>query len=242
MCTEGSEPLTTMNQTMHTAKRLEFQHVTLVLNSKSPRRLDILKNNLGTQDIVVVSSQFAEDLKKYGDSPQEYVRATAMEKMRCTLSRLGLNIHLSYARRIIVLTADTIVSCGETICEKPASQKEHREMLMRFRDSNRPIHVYTAVNVVASLRLDLSSEFHIHNVYDDVVGTKLVFALLISNNDIDSYILTGEGTDAAGGFKIQGLGSILFSGIEGDYFNVVGLPAHRTYELLQQSLLGFDCY
>lgn len=55
---------------------------------------------------------------------------------------------------------------------------------------------------------------------------------------INYYIDTGEGLEAAGGFKYQEKGGLLFPNMNGDYFNVVGLPVRRTYSLLQKVLLA----
>ena len=68
-------------------------------------------------------------------------------------------------------------------------------------------------------------------VTSDVVSTKVTFRSL-ADEEIEAYVATGEPRDKAGAYGIQGRGALLVRAIEGCYFNVVGLPLSRTWELL----------
>jgi len=111
----------------------------------------------------------------------------------------------------IVIGADTVVAVDGTILGKPADEAEARQMLARL--SGRWHSVFTGVSLVQGERhLTFSCE------------TRVRF--------FDAYIATGECMDKAGAYGIQGYGSLLVQEIQGDYFNVVGLPVSRLYRAL----------
>ena len=105
-----------------------------------------------------------------------------------------------------------------TILGKPADEAEARQMLARL--SGRWHSVFTGVSLVQGERhLTFSCETRVR--FFDLTAA-----------EIDAYIATGECMDKAGAYGIQGYGSLLVQEIQGDYFNVVGLPVSRLYRAL----------
>lgn len=126
----------------------------------------------------------------------------------------------------VVLAADTVVWCAGRILDKPQTVPEAREMLQFL--SGKEHLVYTGV----ALRLEASGLYQ-----EDVVSTRVRFRDL-SEQEIANYLATGEPMGKAGGYGIQGCGALLVAGIEGCFYNVVGLPLARLGEMLE--LFGVD--
>jgi septum formation protein len=140
-----------------------------------------------------------------------------------TAERLALQKALSISdagEDCLIIAADTIVTCAGKILGKPGSAEEACKMLSLL--SGRSHQVITAVCVKKGLDTEVQSEI-----------TKVFFRTL-NRKEILGYIATGEPFDKAGGYGIQGIGSVLVDRIEGCYFNVVGLPLSRLYKMLQK--------
>ena len=112
-----------------------------------------------------------------------------------------------------VIGADTVVVLGGRILGKPKNRQDATEMLTAL--SGRTHEVYTGVCIVNA---EKEKGFY--------ECTKVKFCKL-TEEQISSYVATGEPMDKAGGYGIQGRGCVLVEGIEGDYFNVVGFPVSR---------------
>ena len=179
----------------------------LILASKSPRRQELLK--LITEDFIIKTAQVDETLPE-NISPAEAVLYLSKIKAQPFSNSES-----------IVIGADTVVSIDEKILGKPKDEDEAKAMLKRL--SNRVHSVFTGVTLI---RGEKEKSFF--------VETKVKFYEL-SDETIENYIKTGEPFDKAGAYGIQGRGSLLVEGIEGDYFNVVGLPVGA----LNQSLRDF---
>jgi len=126
----------------------------------------------------------------------------------------------------LVISADTIVVVDGSILGKPADPGDAARMLRAL--SGREHQVYTAVWVFSQ-----TGEEHF------VCGTTVRFNPL-TEEEIAGYVASGEPMDKAGAYGIQGLGSRFISGIEGDYFNVMGLPVSRLYQILREKLGNLD--
>lgn len=136
----------------------------------------------------------------------------------------------------LVIAADTVVSThlGQ-ILEKPRSEKDHIAMLKLLRDQSNGWHkVYTGVVCIAPLESakdpGYALEAHVEETavkFDDSVTDELIL----------SYVRTREGADKAGGYGIQGIGSILVEKIDGTFDNVVGLPLRATLQLIEKVLV-----
>lgn len=196
-----------------------------VLGSSSPRRKEILANNLNISDFIVVKSTFEENLPKHNVADIDYVTTTAEHKINSIVNQL------TPGKPYVLLVADTVVSCGGHIFEKPGSREMLMEMLHHYKSHPRDIRVITAIQVC-----EIDSNLQVLRRLLDCEITKVIFNDQLSEAQLQYYADSDEGLDVAGGFKYQCLGSLLFSGIEGDYFNVVGLPAAKTFHMLDQLL------
>jgi len=179
----------------------------LILASKSPRRRELMK--FITDDFIVKTADVDETL------PENIAPADAV----LYLSKIKAQPFRN--ENDIVIGADTVVARDGIILGKPADENDAKNMLKRL--SNRVHSVFTGVTIIKGEREE--SFF---------VETKVKFYNL-SDEMIESYIKTREPFDKAGAYGIQGYGCLLVESIEGDYFNVVGLPVSK----LNQSLLNF---
>jgi len=182
---------------------------TLLLASQSPRRASLVRL-LGVGAIGI----FPPDLDEAMDrslTPAENVERLALHKARAIAEEMS-------GMDAIVLGADTTVTIGGIILEKPLDAADAERMLLLLSGN---IHtVYTGVALIDILtKQELSF----------VEETKVTFRQL-SIDEIRDYIATGSPMDKAGAYGIQeDFGAVFVSRIEGDYYNVVGLPLCRLY-------------
>jgi septum formation protein len=123
------------------------------------------------------------------------------------------------SQSLVVLGADTTVTLDNQILGKPENPADAARMLRLL--SGRTHRVITGVAVVTSAHTEVASE-----------STAVQF-LTLSDEDINAYIATGEPIDKAGAYAIQGRAARWIPRIEGDYFNVVGLPISLVSRLLE---------
>ncbi|KMT21535.1 Maf family protein [Clostridium cylindrosporum] len=179
----------------------------IILASASSRRRDILK--MFNLDFKVEPSNIDESISI--DDPYELVEKLAYDKA----------MNISYNKpNSLVIGADTIVYSNGTILGKPKSKDEAFKMLKSL--SGREHFVITGVSLICK---DKNISMKDHEV------TKVYFKNL-SDDEILSYIETGDPLDKAGSYGIQGMASAFVEKIEGCYFNVVGLPTSKVYSLL----------
>jgi septum formation protein len=181
----------------------------IILASQSPRRRELMK--LITPDFIATSSDVDETLPN-GISPRDAV--LHLSKIKAEPFR---------GKADIVIGADTVVAIDDRILGKPADDDDARQMLKSL--SGREHSVYTGVSLLAK---DREKSFF--------VQTTVKFFTL-DDNDIEWYIATREHTDKAGSYGIQGYGALLVEKINGDYFNVVGLPI----SVLRHEIEQFFC-
>lgn len=185
----------------------------LILASKSPRRREILE--MINIEFKVLNLDVEENVEE--NNPVEYVKKTAMKK--------GLAAS-NIMENDTILSCDTIVVLENEILEKPKSKEDAFNMIKKLAGKNHL--VYTGVYLANK------SQNYCENFY---VGTKVIVDEL-TDDEINEYINTSEPYDKAGGYAIQGLFGKYIKGIEGDYFNVVGLPINEIYARLKK--LNFD--
>jgi septum formation protein len=162
--------------------------------------------------------------------PFEYVLETAQTKARNVYQA---TIDDPKGEPVLVIAADTVVSThlGQ-ILEKPRSEKDHIAMLKMLRDMNDGWHkVYTAVVCMAPLESLMDPGYAVETHVEE---TRVKFDTTVSDELILSYVRTREGVDKAGGYGIQGIGSILVEKIDGTFDNVVGLPLRATLQLIEK--------
>jgi len=191
----------------------------LVLASASPRRQELLRN-AGIP--FVVQTTDIREVPQKGEAPRSFAERLAWEKALCVFRQRPDDV---------ILGADTIVVIDAEILGKPRDGADTARMLRLL--SGRTHQVITGVCLVGPL---LRTENRKPETgFEDVRSeTTLVAMDAVSDDDIRSYILTGEPMDKAGAYAIQGIASRWISRIEGDYFNVVGLPVSLVYKMLRE--------
>ncbi|GKZ21126.1 hypothetical protein AbraIFM66951_008686 [Aspergillus brasiliensis] len=203
-----------------------------ILASSSPRRRQIL-SLLSLPNMEIIPSNTPEDLPKTLP-PFEYVVQTATLKAQAV-----------YAQEIdspkgdpFILAADTVIVDTSTgsILEKPRSEAHHIAMLKGLRDAGEH-KVYTALVAMTPLASARVPGYALETCLEE---TKVWFDQGVSDEVILAYVRTREGADKAGGYGIQGLGSILVDRIEGGFDNVVGLPLKAALRLMEKVVVRAD--
>ena len=178
----------------------------LVLASSSPRRAEILERAGWPHEIIVAG---IDETVLPNEEPAAYVQRLARSKAEAVANRLSEGV---------VLGADTTVVVANQILGQPVDDADARRML---RLLNAKWHdVLTGVAVVR-----VGGETRV--AYEK---TRVRFAEM-SETEIDWYISTREPFGKAGAYGIQGNASLFIEEIEGDYFNIMGLPIRLVYEL-----------
>ncbi len=184
----------------------------IVLASKSPRRKEILEN-LGIDfDIIVADADESCDIK----SPDELVMTIAARKGRAVLDSLGDD----EKKDVLLIACDTLVYAEGEFLGKPRDNADARRMLELLSDN--------AHEVISGIYLYFNGK-----EISRAESTKVYFDKM-TESDMKKYIESGEPSDKAGAYAIQGKASAYIKGIEGDYFNVVGLPAHLLLKTLKE--------
>lgn len=187
----------------------------LYLASQSPRRAQLLQQ-IGVEFIKQAVDIDEEPLPN--EPVEEYLQRMAQDKAEAAQQELGLagvNIDKS-----LILSADTTIDLDGEIIAKPEDEEDCIAILNQL--SGRAHNVMTGV----CLLLGDTCRYC-------MVKTQVNFREL-SENEIRRYWMTGEPQDKAGGYGIQGLGSVFVDSIHGSYSNVVGLPLTETAELLSE--------
>lgn len=184
----------------------------LILASSSPRRKELLENLRLT---FTISSSEVDESFDPQLSPEDVVMDLAERKAKVIFQENP---------QAIVLGSDTIVVAEGQILGKPADETEAVSMLKML--SGKQHEVYTGVAILSA---NGSTRFY--------EKTEVWFWEL-TDEEIHSYVQSGEPLDKAGAYGIQGHGSMLVKKIDGDYYAVVGLPVARTYRELKR--LGYQ--
>jgi septum formation protein len=179
----------------------------IILASGSPRRKELLEQ-IGIE-FKVIKSECDEDFDE-SLSPDEAVKVLSLRKSRDVFERTGG----------IVIGADTVVAIDGRILGKPKDEEDAFDMLKLL--SGRTHSVFTGLTVIKS-KADITTVS---------VETKVTFKEL-DDNVIREYISTGEPMDKAGAYGIQAKGEVFAEKIDGDFFNVVGLPVSKLWDILK---------
>ncbi len=190
-----------------------YKSMRVVLASKSPRRKEILEN-LGLKfDVIVADADESCDIA----DPCERVSALAAIKGRAVKEQVGDGC--------LIIASDTLVFAEGEFLGKPKDRSDAKRMIEMLSGK--------AHSVVSGLYLSYGGK-----EYSGAGETKVIFDEM-TESEIEDYISSPEPYDKAGGYAVQGLASLYVSGIEGDYFNVVGLPVNLLYKALKQEF-GID--
>ena len=191
----------------------------IILASASPRRRELMEN-MGL-DFSVLVSDADESVVDPGVPPGMYVQQLALLKAAAVAKQVIKN------KKALVISADTVVVNEGMILGKPKDADDAFAILKSL--SGRTHKVYTGFCV-----LRVSDAFTVC----ENVCTKVTFKEL-SDSKIRRYIASNEVFDKAGAYGIQGLGAMLVDKIDGDYFNVVGLPVSKLSRVLEDDF-GFE--
>ena len=180
----------------------------IVLASGSPRRQELLRR-IGIQDFVISVSQ-VEEVCPEGLTPQETV---------CHISRQK-SAAVQAAADDIVITADTMVFLDDRRLGKPRDEADALRMLLELQGRHHT--VCTGVTVRQGTTMLTRAQ------------TTQVWFRTADAEELKRYIRSGEPMDKAGAYGVQGLGSLLVERIDGDFFNVMGLPVVLLSRMLAE--------
>lgn len=184
--------------------------MSIILASGSPRRRELMEM-LRVPDLKIIPAK-GEETAPQGAGPGELVMALASAK--------GHEVGTQCAPGDVIIAADTVVWVNGGVFGKPHSREQAFEMLSTL--SGNTHEVYTGVSVMRDGREELEYEV-----------SRVTFREL-SADEIGRYIATGEPMDKAGAYGAQGLGALLVERIDGDFFNVMGLPLCRLAQMLKK--------
>jgi septum formation protein len=181
----------------------------IILASKSPRRAELLGRLIKIFEIE--ESRIKENTGEA--DPEKLVRALAREKAADVFARNP---------GAVVIGADTVVYCAGRILGKPKDEADAREMVALL--AGRVHTVYTGVCVLADgFSRTVSAATDV--TFDEMTAAEM-----------DAYIAAGDWADKAGAYAIQGAAGKHITCIDGDYYNVVGLPLNELYRVLKEIL------
>ena len=183
----------------------------IILASKSPRRKELLEN-LGLKFQIITSEA---DESSYEKNPEDLVKILAKRKGDAVVDKLiceGADM-----TDTLVIACDTLVHFDGNILGKPKDRDDAHRMLSMLSGKSH--------GVSSGLYM-----YYNGKVVVDHKTTRVDFAV-ITEEEIQSYLDTDEPYDKAGAYAIQGKASVFIYGFSGDYFNVVGLPVRKMYEM-----------
>lgn len=195
----------------------------IILGSASPRRRELL-SQIGIEFTVRVSDK--EEVY-HSEMPEEIVKELALMKAENIAEEIVKEQGKTErkAADTVIIGADTVVVLDQKILGKPEDEENAYRMLRSLQ--GRAHEVYTGVAVlccdgeqtkVARCHA-VRTEVYVHDMTDD---------------EIRGYIASGEPADKAGGYGIQGIFAKYIDRIDGDYYNVVGLPVSYVYQTLKE--------
>jgi len=191
----------------------------IYLASRSPRRRELLKQIGVAFEVLVLRdhpgrSVDVDESQRSGEIPDDYVRRVCRMKAEAGWEKV-LQRRL---RQFPVLAADTVVCVEDVILGKPPDPSHAIKMLRLL--SGREHRVLTAVALKVADRLEL------------VVSESRVRFAEVSQADIEAYVASGEASDKAGAYAIQGRAGAFITELHGSYSGVMGLPLYETTRLL----------
>lgn len=191
----------------------------IILASKSPRRKEILED-LGLEfEVVVADADEDCDIK----DPDLLVRTIAARKGRAVVD----SVSEKEFSDTLLIACDTLVYAEKEFLGKPKDKADAERMIKLLSGKTH--------QVISGIYLYLNGK----EISKSAV-TKVTFDKL-DHSDIQKYISGKEPFDKAGAYAVQGMASVFIKGIEGDYFNVVGLPVNLLCKTLKEDF-GIDVF
>lgn len=178
----------------------------IILASSSPRRRELL-SMIGLNYRIETSGE--EEVQPHGLPPAEFVKTLALQKAQPVAQ---LHPH------DCVIGADTVVYLEGDILGKPHTPQVAKTYLTRMQGKSHV--VFTGIAVVKDGRTDIRH-----------CETTVTFAPM-TEREIDAYVATGEPLDKAGAYGVQGPGGVFVERVDGNYFNVIGMPLPLLYRML----------
>jgi septum formation protein len=182
----------------------------IILASASPRRKELLEK-IGLKFEVEPSNH--EEAIPSVVEPHEFAQKISLKKAKVIASK---------HENAIVIAADTFIVFGNQIMGKPHTDTEARKMLEAINGQSH--YVITGFSIV-----DTDSNMALSRAVETKVSIKK-----LTPAEIDAYVKSKEPLDKAGAYAIQGLGAVIVERIEGDYYNVMGLPLNALTEALKE--------
>lgn len=194
----------------------------IILASASPRRHELL-DLAGIKHEIVVPRADETSVKYIPGRPREYVMELSAIKSRAVSDQLN-KAGLPKIGRTVIISADTIVYCPDTDLPlgKPKGREDAFRMLTLLSGSTH--QVITGVTLCEPGKGQTDTFF----------ATTLVTFRVLDDEEITEYINTGEPMDKAGSYGIQGRACSFAERIEGDYYNIVGLPLSEIVPRLKR--------
>lgn len=195
----------------------------IILASNSSRRknlLEMLNVPITIMESGVSERVEEENYKEQGieHTPYEWVKAISEIKAKTVGKKVGNNK--------IIIAADTVVTYLGKIVHRPFEKAQAVEMLEKLSG-----HKHTVYTGLAVMYIDDDGNSEIHSM----VSATDVYMRNLASEEIEAYVATKEPYDKAGGYGIQGKGSLLIDHIDGDYYTVVGLPLALLFEELKEN-------
>jgi len=187
----------------------------LILASSSPRRQELIQSLRLPYEIRV--SDVNEDTEP-GLTPVEIVEQLSGRKASAVCEMFKGEL----PKEGVVIGSDTVVVLGDRVLGKPRDERDAFQMLSALQ--GKAHYVYSGIACV-----DLSTG---RRLVDH--GATAVYMKPLTDRQIERYVKTGEPMDKAGSYAIQGIGATVIEKIEGDYFNVVGLPLSLLSDMLKR--------
>ena len=184
----------------------------LILASNSPRRQELLRQIGLDFEIIVAESEALPDENL---TPDMAVAEIALQKAKDVRRQLG-----DTGKNRLIIAADTMVCLKGALLGKPLDEGHAREMLSQLSDEKHT--VYTGIALLQG-----------NKQMRDTVATDVYFREL-TQEEIHTYVAEGEPMDKAGAYGIQGKAAHFVSRIDGDFYNVMGLPLCRLWEMLKE--------
>lgn len=187
----------------------------IILASSSPRRQELIRR-IGITNARIIPPKCDEKVED-GMPPEDVVAIVSRRKAETVASQYA-------APEDIVIAADTVVWYDGNILGKPVDEADAFNMLTMI--SGNWHMVYTAVTIIRG---------------DELITEEEATSVLMRNltaEQIEAYIATGEPMDKAGAYGIQERGALLCERVDGDFYNVMGLPLFRLGLMLER--LGID--
>ena len=181
----------------------------IILASGSPRRFELLEM-IGIKDFKVIADT-ADEVLTDGISPEEQVKKLSLQKAK--------NVAKHCLKDDIIIAADTLVYLGNKPLGKPDSRTDAGNKLREL--SGQKHSVYTGVTLLKN------------DTFISEAEKTDVYFRDITEDEIDAYVETGEPMDKAGAYAAQGGAAVFIKRIEGEFFNVMGLPLCRLSEMLK---------